>query len=690
MNIDEFRKNQIEEIRVENVASGEGLTASFTKQVLEFLQMQEIISDYELCYYEGTTARGKKYRVDAYSYDEADSTLSIFITDFDGDEFIKKLTSSDAKSQFERVSTFVNQVITNKLIRQLDISSIVYGLAEKIEDKYNSVLGYRFHLITDKTMIENLMNVTLESSLNKRVEYNIWDIGRMYNLSQSDESESGVVVSFSEFGIDGLPFLNASQGEDTEIGCYLSVIPGSVLADIFDKYGSRLLEGNVRSFLSTKVAVNKQIRNTILNEKEKLKFFAYNNGISVTVSEIEFDKVNGLELITRVGNMQIVNGGQTTASLSNARFRDKADLSGIFIQVKISHVSNDLSKIIIPKIAKSSNSQNKVSNSDFFSNEPFPIRIEQISRRLYAPAINGNQYETIWFYERTKGQYLQEQSKMKSSEIKKFQMRNPKNQLITKTQFAQYRNIWSQKPYLARKGAERNNASFANEITLAWEKNNSIYNENYYKETVAIAIMYRQLNRKVMEAEWYRQGYAADITTYTLSWLSYISEKNYPGYQFDMQKIWLKQQIPSDFMSELPLMAKFVLNFITDENRPIMNVTEWVKKENCWQNLKLNKFEFSSIKNFMVPSADLVELKADAAKDQKIIDGIQIQTQVINLGGDFWKRAAKFGLENKLISEKEMGILEVACNMSRKLPSESQCRALMEIHKKLVKDGFTN
>ncbi len=86
--------------------------------------------------------------------------------------------------------------------------------------------------------------------------------------------------------------------------------------------GGRLLEGNVRSFLSLRSTVNKDIRATILKDPEH--FFVYNNGIAVTVEDMT---LNDKGKLLKATDFQIINGGQTTASLARAVYSDKADVS---------------------------------------------------------------------------------------------------------------------------------------------------------------------------------------------------------------------------------------------------------------------------------------------------------------------------------------------------------------------------
>lgn len=89
----------------------------------------------------------------------------------------------------------------------------------------------------------------------------------------------------------------------------------------------------LRMFLNLKGNVNKEIRYTILHEKEN--FFAYNNGISTTADSIETEIVNGVPLITKLNNFQIINGVQTTATLAATMIKEKVDLSNIYVQMKL-------------------------------------------------------------------------------------------------------------------------------------------------------------------------------------------------------------------------------------------------------------------------------------------------------------------------------------------------------------------
>ena len=525
------------------------------------------------------------------------------------------------------------------------------------------------------------------------IEYNIWDIQRLYRVMSTGDGHEPVEIDFLKITEKGLPCLEASDASTDDVKCLLCVIPGEILADLYDTYGSTLLEGNVRSFLSAKGNVNKNIRKTILEAdgESKRMFFAYNNGISATATSVQTASEAGGTYVTSINNLQIVNGGQTTASLSNTRYKDKADLSGIYVQMKLTVIpDHEQAQILIPKISRGSNSQNKVSDADFFSNHEFNIRMQQISRRIYAPAVNGLQYETHWFFERSRGQYEQEQSKMTQAEKKKYQMQNPKDQKITKTDFAKYQNSWKEYPYFVSLGAQKNFTKFANFIVDEWDKDDVQFNEQYYRDTVAVAIIFKCIDKLVPKQDWYEKGYKANIVVYTLSYLHFMIQKQFPGYGLNTRLIWDKQAVPDQLYDELIKMIKFVFLHITDESRPITNVTEWCKKEQCWITLKAKEYVLDEkIKEVLLDRDEVKKEKSNGRKDHYIVNGIQVQAEVVSKGQEYWEEALAWGKEKKCLTEIDVSFLMAATKMNMgRIPSEKQCQRIVNIEAKLIDEGF--
>ena len=220
--------------------------------------------------------------------------------------------------------------------------------------------------------------------------------------------------------------------------------------------------------------------------------------------------------IVELKNFQIVNGGQTTASIHLAH-RNKKDLSQVFIQMKLSVVEPTLTEEVVPKISKYANSQNRVNAADFYSNNPFHIRIEGFSRRILAPLNDGVLRKTKWFYERARGQYASARSQLTESEKKKFDLEHPRSQLFTKTDLAKFINVWQNVPQKVSWGAQKNFIYFLKYIGQKWEKQEGDINEAWYREAIAKAIIFRTTEKLVSGQEWYQGGYRANIVAYAIA-----------------------------------------------------------------------------------------------------------------------------------------------------------------------------
>ncbi|MCU7865352.1 MAG: AIPR family protein, partial [Candidatus Thiodiazotropha sp. (ex Lucinoma borealis)] len=356
-------------------------------------------------------------RIDGYAGDpvENDGVLTLFIADFYPQQKAGTLTQSDVTKIFKRLENFFESSLKRDFHLQMEESSPGYGLAEIIHSRQARLTRVRFFLLSNRILSSRAESIP-ESVVNGiSVSFNIWDVSRLYRLATSKKEREDIEIDLmSEFG-ETLSCLPASVG-DTGYKAYLVVIPATILSRLYERWGARLLEQNVRCFLQARGKVNKGIRNTIINDPQM--FFAYNNGITATAELVETTDSGSSVEITKLRNLQIVNGGQTTASLFTTWKNDKVQLDTIFVQMKLSVVEPEDVIRVVPKISEYANSQNKVNAADFFSNHPFHIRIEEISRRLWAPSPDSSHQESKWFYERARGQYLDTKSRLTPAEKK--------------------------------------------------------------------------------------------------------------------------------------------------------------------------------------------------------------------------------------------------------------------------------
>lgn len=682
----EFRKDFLEQIAAQAVADGNFRQSAFVEYGLQMLQQAEEVADYEHSYYRGTGSKKRSLGVDAYSFDEADGSVRLFLADFGGDVEPGTLTQTDAKSLFSKLQAFCDDAVSGRLHREIEDSTPAAGLALMLYQNRQSITRFRFYLITDAVMSSRIKDWPEAKIAGVPTEFHIWDITRFQRAFESKTGKDDLEVNFSELVHGGVPCLAASVDSD-EYRAYLCVIPGSALADIYDEYGSRLLEGNVRSFLSAKGRINKGIRQTILNKPDM--FFAFNNGIACTASDVKLSNGGTALRVLSASDLQIVNGGQTTASLAAARRNDRAALDNIFVQMKLSVVPPERSGQIIPEISRCANSQNRVSDADFFSNHEFHRRIEQISRRLWAPAVGGAQHGTQWFYERARGQYLNEQSRLTPSEKKTFILQRPRHQLIAKTDLAKFENVWRQLPHVVSLGAQKNFMAFSSFATQAWDKNADEFNEEYFKRVVAKAILFRRTEQIVSKQPWYQGGYRANIVAYAVSKLSLMIETEAPGRAIDFRGIWNKQGLSPALESQIARIAEAVLDVIVSPEGGMQNVTEWSKKEICWK--RVAALELPLIPAFYKELIDEDEdqnRRKESQVEQRIEVGIEQQSAVLQLGAAYWKELREYGIREGLLSPDDQGILAVGASMPRRLPSEKQSARMMQIKVRLESEGF--
>ncbi len=689
MDAQEFRKDFLENVKAEAAATGEGSCASFVESMAQYLVEAEVLPDFVPSFYTNTTSRRKVYRVDGYVFDEFDYTMNLIIADYDGTEE-RTMGKSASSINFQRLAVFVDQALNTRLYKEIEMSTPCADLIDLLRLEKERIRKYRLIIFTDADVSNTLKTLETLDIGGVQAECQIWDIDRVFRVCCSDLGRQNIEIDFREYIPEGIPCLEASSAATAEYNSYLCIIPGEVLADIYDKYGSQLLEGNVRSFLSTKVAVNKKIRETIL--KCPSMFFAFNNGVSATAMDVQLEHTANGTRIVSARDFQIINGGQTTASLSNTRHKDKADLQGIYVQMKLTEIDEsdmDRSTELVRNISRSSNSQNKVTDADFFSTHPFHIRMEQHSRRIFAPAEAGAQYETKWFYERAKGQFLQAQMRLTPAKKKQFLLQNPKSKVITKTDLAKVRNTWNEMPHIVSKGAQTNFMKFAELIDDAWASDNIQFSERYFTETVALVILFKHLEALIPKQEWYEHGYRANIVTYSLALLHQLIRKQFKNMELDLQSIWQRQSVPDVVTKVLEQISEQVFYKITDPNRPTINVTQWCKREACWKSIQdIELMLPAEFENVLIGKAEIKAADKAAKKDQKILSEVDAQIKVLEYSASQWKLLYAFAEQKKMASPEETTALKYACQIPNKMPSGYQSQRLLALLERALSEGF--
>lgn len=654
---------------------------AFMDAVSSELTETGFIEGYEHCHYRAQ--RG--LRVDGYWFSD-DGVLDIFVADFECRRELETLTRTEVDTAFKRVTNFLEASLLGRL--QPDVTTPEYGLVRQIGDRKSKLRKVNFFLTSERVLSDRFQALPEGEVCGICSTYHIWDMARFQRQRSSRGHKEPLDINFVELFGDGINCLPANLSLNA-YQSYLMVLPAPILTALYERYSARLLEQNVRTFLQARAQVNKGIRATILNEPQM--FFAYNNGITATAQQVETRTAAGGLQIVRITDLQIVNGGQTTASLFHTQRGDKADVSGIFVQMKLSVIDSEQSEMVVPRISEYANTQNRVNAADFFSNHPFHVRMAEFSRRIWAPPQQGVQRETKWFYERARGQYLDAQSKLTAGEQKRFRAEYPKAQMFTKTDLAKFENVFDDHPRWVNLGSQKNFARYALRIGREWEKSSDGFNELYFRQAIARSIFFRTTEKLVSDQPWYNGGYRANIVAYTLAMLGEISRQRMTNVNY--QKIWAAQAIDPVLIETLGIIAAAVNEDIIHPPAGISNISEWCKREGCWTRLIEKTDEIAeelpeAFWDGQTSTRESIYQAKTARENQKIENGIEAQRQVFEVPPAKWSEILKKAAGQTLLTPKEMDIVRIAEQIPAKIPTERQSAILVQILAKARQEGI--
>jgi len=641
--------------------------------------------DLEYCPVRKEGQRG--YQIDGYSIDVDTGELVIAVCDFQDDRKLQALNSLNVESYFRKAQRFFDNARKSEFVGELEETSYEFQAAYLFLSKAPLIKRTRIIIFSNARLAVRKNIVTTEEKNGIYFSFSILDFSRYVDILNSRTGSEPIEIDLNELHSQPLPCLPAYSGSD-QYASYLVAVPGTLLAEIYGMYGARLLEQNVRTFLQARTKVNKGIINTIKNVPGM--FFAYNNGLTATASGVETTQIKGGGLgITSMSNLQIVNGGQTIASILYGKDKEKADLSDVFVQMKLSVIDPEIIEDVVPKISRFANTQNKVSEADFFSGHPFHLEMEKISRRLPAPPKEGSLSATKWFYERARGQYRDKQAYLPDGQRKKFQAEFPRDQLIVKTDLAKYETTFECAPHTVSRGAQKCFLEFADKTGKQWEKNESVYNEGYFKNLAAKALVFRWVDKMVAQSDWYKndRGYKAQIVTYTVAWLvDRVGQEK--KSDLDLSGIWNKQAVPNELQEVLKEVAPRVAEVIKDAPENIRNVGEYCKNQLCWSQVQENVDVKvgERLKGCLADLSQVRQKEKDDRSTKKIDDEIDFDMVLFKLA-PYSEALSDAARKNKLISPNNERALKKVSRGDINL-TRSEKNAMKNLLDRLKEAGF--
>lgn len=723
-----------------------------TDIVVQYIQGMGDVNQVNICSYQ--SKNGVALDGWGFSGDDEMTTIDLFLTLYVDPEEGKKISDSELDRRFNWLQRFYDQSLSGNIFSKIeDDKSDLKEVAQLIY-KSDKIDRIRLFLLTNAVVSLEYEKSPIELENSTVCEYYVWDARRIMQQDNIISGRSPIIVDFEGDYNCTLPCVKMPDVSD-KVSCYLCIIPGIVLSQVYNKYHQQILEMNVRTFLQFKGASNKGIRNTLIGHKataaeirkglsdvqaEPDMFFAYNNGISATAADVELNE-NG-SAITKIKSWQIVNGGQTTAAISAVMKMKDVDinrLATVFVAMKVSVVKNsERLQDIVPSISRFANTQSVVKKSDFNINEKFLVELEQRSREEWVMDIN-NKPASKWFFERTRGQYLDKAKRTPNAAAEReFYAEYPKEQMFDKTFLSKFMMAWDQNPAMVCKGGENNYGQFFDKM----KRSGITFDSTRYHRTIAKAILFKAIDAYYGKDGIALVGYKSNMVAYTMSVLSLMSNK-----ELDLDKIWSEQnvispnvtnemtisiynvyaklingnehitykikesytdsngkrrnrylgkEIPKEDLEKLKTTALYkVLLYVKKVHLLVYdhimkvnegeNINEWTKKSICWDALKT---KIQNQPEYYVPSALCA---ANGDLDQEITEGQQKKIDELHeINPDVFYSINKWNRENFKLTPKEQAfVAQVAFRLQRKLSiTYKQAKWALEIKDKAESMGW--
>ncbi|MEJ9114873.1 AIPR family protein [Bacillus paramobilis] len=554
------------------------------------------------------TSSIKKIQLDAYAFDEDQSSLDLYVVDYDLEASYHEITTVNMTTVLETANK-AKRFYTNKnfIIENVDKSLDVYEVAKMLKSDAILIDQVNIFVVTNKFYLSN-KPIEIDIPGIETVNVQVWDMDRVYQLAMAEQG-------IQDFHIDLLESYNQSlemmyvpsymDGEtNSDFECYIGFIPAVLLAQLYEDLGPKLVERNVRSFLQARGGTNKGIRDTLKEPSQRKMFVAYNNGISTVARAGKIEKIHediNLYRISGLTGWQIVNGGQTTASIHQA-YKNESDLSGVYVQAKLTILKvkadqeNDQHVIedeMVSRISEYANTQNKINKSDLLANTRFMSELERLSRSTWIPMQDGRKSDRKWYFERARGQYMVDIGRRKrGKEQSGFKKQFPKENVLTKVDLAKCFMSWEGFPHISSKGGEEAFKKFMDQNRKYWKHERSQDDKHQqlidvtveiYQELIAKSIINKHISKVIDQIK--LKGYRANVIYYTTAMLQHIY-----GEEIDLQEVWKKQKLSQKWDNVIRTIATDSLNYLK-ESAGEQNVTQWAKKEDCWERFKAERYK---------------------------------------------------------------------------------------------------
>lgn len=678
LNLKDFARDFMDLIKEEAMENQTSVELQFTETVLDYIQEEGAAVSPELFYCVNKECtrptENDYYKINAFDYSETAGILDLFITCYVEGEGLNELTKKKVELAHNALMHFLTKCLKDDkmyqkyLIEDTEIAEVIETIRSEFKNK--NVTLIRFFVLSNghlKIDYTSSSEVTIgESSYD--FEFNIWDISAIRNSEIAAQKDGAINIDFETEFANSIECLEMS--ESNGVKSYLAIIPAIILAKVYKQYKTRLLNQNVRNYLGGTIKVNKGMAKTL--REDPSMFFAYNNGISSTASNVGVRTDEGGKLfITNVTNWQIVNGGQTTNTIYSMYSRN-FDLQNAHVTLKISEINFEDEKKksrAISNIARYANSQTQIKESDLAANIDYMLKLDEISKSEWTPA-NSTRKNTQWFFERMRGQYDNAKGEPRTKKAKDFMNQHPKKQRFTKTDIAKWEMAWDVRPDIASKGGELS-FDFFHKTQLKTDKIE--VDKNYFHHLIAKAIIYQAI------ADICKQngikGYVNIICNYVLATISWKSRGN-----LDLDYVWNHQEIHPSLRITIEQASDIVNKYILKLGQEGLNPSVKAKREPFWKDIILRMVGLPELdKALLAVNED--ELTAESQAKIEAFEHVE---------RDIWQQLAAWGKECKklsLLERKKLDHVFALLGADKKLPFNI-ISDVMDIYKKSQDMGF--
>lgn len=661
--LDEFAKRIRAETmeKIEEAGEGDPLTdeVAVADVMLGYLEEAGTIGEHEFCPHQDTTGRNR-CEVIGFALPEESGRLELFSAAYVSEEGSQTLPAEELRRLAGCAARFFEYAAKGDVDRFAGNEQTLEAV-RSIKRELNRIEEVRVYILTNGTVRDRAINSI--SIVDRPVDFSVFDLERLYRASQEGITRDLIEIDFTSPALLGrpLPCLEMKPPAK-EYQTFLAVLPGNLIYQLYDEYGARLFEFNVRSFLQARGKVNKGLRETLKTNPER--FLAYNNGITATADEIDVGQCDGETVIRRIKGLQIVNGAQTTASIHRARKIDKVSVDKVAVSMKLTKVDPGKLAEIVPLIAEFANTQNVVQVADLSANNAFHIHIERLSEKVWCPG-----EESRWFYERARGAYQVAAFRYGTTpaRLRDFELECPKGQHFSKTDLTRDLVAWWQRPQTVSRGPQKNFAIFMNELPtrfpLGW-----VPDETFYKQAVSLHILFeraRSVARRLKLPSFGPQTAAYAIAKLSVDWRD----------RFDLETIWDYQCVSDELEAVVTdWMRQIHESFFQGPHRG--DVGEWCKKDDCWEAVKALDLPMSSpYPREIVDETEPTERIVGVHAGSETLDTVRLCCE---FDGAHWAQVVAWAASTSKVTPFERKVANTIAGYAmdgwRKRPTEKQAK----------------